>query len=1069
MNPRLAPHSVLPRGFRFSSIRSRMMLAFALLALLPTTAVTVSSVLVGIENGKRQALRHLESVVALKQAEIQAWSHNLRTDLLGLADDGFFSRAATTLLTSLPESPVFRTAYASLHERLKQAISLTKRFDEMFLLDTAGQVVVSTNPLVEGEYRGLQTYFNSGLRAGSIHLQTRSYSPVSEGLNTIIAVQPLHDASGRTVGVLCGRADFGNLNIIMGERTGLGNTGETYLVGANHVLMTVSRVAGFTPIMSAIFSPGVLAAKHQESQSARLYKDFQGLTVLGVYHWLPELQCTLVAEQQWDEAIASIYVTLATNLSVAGIAVLLAIAASIAFTRGLAAPLDNLAQTASRIAGGELTLHAAIDRNDEIGALAGAFNSMTDQLNRRIESASLLSNLSRKSIHLEPTETAPAIERAIAETAVFIGADRAFIFRLASGFGLSNAEIWCREAVDSQPLPSAYKFSPALAWLRKRLKRFETVSVPDVAALPHEAQAECEFFANRAALSLLAAPLAFGREAIGFLGFEAVRAPCVWSEQDIQLARMVGEIISNALERKRAAEELTGLNRRLEKLVDVRTRDLFIKAQELEVANKRLRELDEMKSAFLSSVSHELRTPLTSVLGFAKLILKEFTNSFLPTARGDKKLEAKAERIRSNLDIIAHEGERLTRLINDVLDLSKIESGRMEWRDGDIEFGLVVQDAARAVSGHFALKPGVRLLVDVAKDLPRVRIDPDRLTQVIINLLNNSIKFTHHGVVALRVSSPIAARVEVRVEDTGQGIPASDIERIFEKFHQVTHEDTLRDKPHGSGLGLAICRQIVEHYGGRIYASSEQGKGSVFTFDLPALQPASPPPSLTAKTVESPSTDTPQGASPSKQLVLVVAPDPAICGRLALRLSAAGYDIATASDVEATLDAARSFTPVLVVFTSAPTQGVTQNILEGLCELTLYRDSGVLAMYLPPGSDIKSRMPATVPEREDGKIGTAFDAVRELLDPDLADHETEGSPSILVLESAARRVADWAANENRTLVRCDEAEMLRRVEAGFRGALFFPCQPATAIPVLPADQAVYLVFLPQAPRRDADS
>lgn len=126
-------------------------------------------------------------------------------------------------------------------------------------------------------------------------------------------------------------------------------------------------------------------------------------------------------------------------------------------------------------------------------------------------------------------------------------------------------------------------------------------------------------------------------------------------------------------------------------------------------------------------------------------------------------------------------------------------------------------------------------------------------------------------------------------------------------------------------------------------------------------------------------------------------------------------------------------------------------------------------MYLPPGSDIKSRMPATVPAREDGKIGTAFDAVRELLDPDLADHETEGSPSILVLESAARRVADWAANENRTLVRCDEAEMLRRVEAGFRGALFFPCQPATAIPVLPADQAVYLVFLPQAPRRDADS
>ncbi|MBW2358351.1 MAG: PAS domain-containing sensor histidine kinase, partial [Deltaproteobacteria bacterium] len=118
----------------------------------------------------------------------------------------------------------------------------------------------------------------------------------------------------------------------------------------------------------------------------------------------------------------------------------------------------------------------------------------------------------------------------------------------------------------------------------------------------------------------------------------------------------------------------------LEQKVEARTKDLVKKASELEEANRRLKELDQMKSNFLSSVSHELRTPLTSVLGFAKLIRKDFAKFFIPLAQGEEKAEKKATRINENLGIIMREGERLTRLINDVLDLAKIESGRFEWR-----------------------------------------------------------------------------------------------------------------------------------------------------------------------------------------------------------------------------------------------------------------------------------------------------------------------------------------------------------------------------------------------------
>ena len=291
-------------------------------------------------------------------------------------------------------------------------------------------------------------------------------------------------------------------------------------------------------------------------------------------------------------------------------------------------------------------------------------------------------------------------------------------------------------------------------------------------------------------------------------------------------------ILEDITERKKAEQDLADLNKHLEQLVRERTEDLVNKARELEEANQRLRELDEMKSAFLSSVSHELRTPLTSILGFAKLINKEFTKNFLPLGGNDAPLIKKGKRIRENLTIISHEGERLTRLINDVLDLNKIESGRMGWRDERLDMTETVDVAVHAVAGMFAQTPDVDLFTEVDAGLPTVIADPDRLQQVLINLLNNAAKFTEKGHVTVR-AFPRFGQVRVEVADTGLGIHPDDQAQIFEKFHQ-TRTDTMEDKPKGTGLGLTICREIIEHYGGRIWVESELGQGSTFIFTLPA-------------------------------------------------------------------------------------------------------------------------------------------------------------------------------------------------------------------------------------------
>jgi Na+/proline symporter/signal transduction histidine kinase len=284
----------------------------------------------------------------------------------------------------------------------------------------------------------------------------------------------------------------------------------------------------------------------------------------------------------------------------------------------------------------------------------------------------------------------------------------------------------------------------------------------------------------------------------------------------------------------------------LEETVEARTRDLAAKARELaekahelEEANIRLRELDHMKSAFLSSVSHELRTPLTSVLGFAKLIRKDLAAVFPHLAREHPDTGHRCRRVVDNLDIITDEGERLTRLINDVLDLTRIEDGRMIWRDQDAPLRPLLDRAAQAVSGQFAANPAVRLVTELPDRLPVLRLDPDHLLQVLLNLLGNAGKFTAAGEVRLTAGPTPDGGWRVSVTDTGPGIAPEDLPHIFEAFYQASR-DTLEDKPRGTGLGLTISRRIMAHYGGDIRVESAPGRGAAFHVLIPPGAVAGP-------------------------------------------------------------------------------------------------------------------------------------------------------------------------------------------------------------------------------------
>jgi signal transduction histidine kinase len=224
----------------------------------------------------------------------------------------------------------------------------------------------------------------------------------------------------------------------------------------------------------------------------------------------------------------------------------------------------------------------------------------------------------------------------------------------------------------------------------------------------------------------------------------------------------------------------------------------------------------------MSTVTHELRTPLTSIRAVSEILL-------------DGPEIALAERTRF-LTIIVKETERLTRLINQTLDMAKIESGNAEWHTSELDVDEVVRESVDATSQLFREK-GVALTVLPAEGVPRVRADRDRLMQVIINLLSNAVKFSppHDGRVQVRIAAAPGG-VRIDVQDNGPGVAPQDHDSIFERFRQLG--DTLRDKPQGSGLGLAISRRIIEHFGGRLWVDSDVGRGATFSFTLPLDAPA---------------------------------------------------------------------------------------------------------------------------------------------------------------------------------------------------------------------------------------
>ena len=480
--------------------------------------------------------------------------------------------------------------------------------------------------------------------------------------------------------------------------------------------------------------------------------------------------------------------------------VVLALGLGYVFSWSLVRPILRIEDRLGKIASGDFSEQVEVASRDELGSLATNVNRMSAELDRlyrqiaerplelersirELEALGEVSQAVNSTLELEvvlETIASHAMALAAADAAIFWSWDEAAgVFHMQASRNLTPS---MAEALASRQIGLG---DGAVG--RAGLQR-QAVEIPDIDTDPGYNFAEIVRPAGYRAV--LAIPLL--RDATLFGGLVLVReTPGGFASEAVALVQTLAN----------------------QSVLAIQNATLF---QELAEKTRQVEEASRHKSEFLANMSHELRTPLNAILGFTELIQDGIYGEV-------------GEKVTQQLARVQANGKHLLGLINDVLDLSKIEAGQLELQQGPVALGEVAQ-AVESSAGSLATAKNLQLVVDLEPGLPVVEGDARRLTQVLLNLVGNAIKFTEAGSVTI-TARRLGETVEIAVEDTGPGIPLADQQRIFEAFHQLDSSSTRRQG--GTGLGLAIARQIVELHGGAIGVESEPGRGSRFLFTLP--------------------------------------------------------------------------------------------------------------------------------------------------------------------------------------------------------------------------------------------
>jgi signal transduction histidine kinase len=588
----------------------------------------------------------------------------------------------------------------------------------------------------------------------------------------------------------------------------VGERGQAFVVDGNGRLIAhpdINLVLRGTDL-SGLAQVGAARARdaNKPDEPLQVAQGLQGRPVLTAHARIEPLDWLVFVELPREEAYARLYATIERTGLVFVAALAFAAFAGLFLARRMVVPIQALQAGAARIGSGDLKQRIVIRTGDELEALANQFNEMarrleesytdlerkvqdrTRELAQSVNELRALGDVSQavnSTLDLEnvlTTIVVKAVQLSGTETgAIYVFDDALGEFRLRATHGMDQ---------DMIARMREHRISPENASVASAMRQREPVQIPDIGEEPLTPVHDVILRAGYRAL--LVAPLMRPGQIVGLLVVRR-KDPGWFPKSTVELIKTF------------AAQSVLAIqNARLFKEIDEKSRQLEIESRH--------------KSQFLANMSHELRTPLNAILGYTELILDRIYGE----APG--RMQQVLERVQAN-------GRHLLGLINDVLDLAKIEAGQLALSLADYSMHEVVQSVVVAVE-PLATAKRLAFKSDVASDLPRGRGDERRIAQVLLNLVGNAIKFTDAGEVAVKAAASNGS-FTVAVSDSGPGISAADQARIFDEFQQADSSPTKTKG--GTGLGLAIAKRIVEMHKGRIWVESVPGEGSTFSFSLP--------------------------------------------------------------------------------------------------------------------------------------------------------------------------------------------------------------------------------------------
>ena len=506
------------------------------------------------------------------------------------------------------------------------------------------------------------------------------------------------------------------------------------------------------------------------------------------------------------------------------------IVGTLLLTNRIITPLRSLAGIARRISGGDLSATVQPTTDDEIGELTTTFNSMTQSLKDRDQAISRnLETISRQVRQLTTLNQAGAVitstleldrllstvlqlltdNLGIARMALFFYDQESGTYRLARASGVPDDIVRLGMQIDI-PVSSGESLGAEI------LIHGKPLLVQDLEAVSQRVYPPVLELMRRIHIrSFVIAPLRTQQRILGYLAGDRGETRC--TQEDLDLLTTVASHVAVAIDNARAYHQLESLTESLEQRVRERT-------QELLSANERLRELDKLRSAFVSIVSHELRTPMTAIRGYVDNMLDGLTGP-LTDKQGHY-----LNRVKFNAD-------RLTHMIAELLDLSRIEAGRVEVHWSSVNLAELVEEVVDDLRRP-ASEKGITIETRSVGSTLVLRADRDKLGQILTNLVGNASKFTPRGGrITVETSLVEPEQVQISVADTGCGIPPDELPKVFERFFRG---GAVPPAARGAGLGLSIVKSLVELHRGRVSVESQVGVGTTFFVTLPINQPDQP-------------------------------------------------------------------------------------------------------------------------------------------------------------------------------------------------------------------------------------